>query len=64
MTHPDILMTERYGTLDPQEESVKIGECVNCGNSLYDRSPESVQSRDGFFCDMDCCHDYYEISIL
>ncbi|MEE1013450.1 MAG: hypothetical protein U0L92_03950 [Clostridia bacterium] len=62
MTHPDILKMERFGTLNPDVTPRKIGECHYCGESLYDDMPELTESKDGLFCDMACCHEYYEIS--
>ncbi len=61
MTHPDILITERFGYVDYPKNAVKIGECHYCGANLYDDNIESVESIDGRFCDIDCCHEFYEI---
>lgn len=61
MTHPDILKMERYGALEAVEEPRRIGECLFCGASLYDQMTDWVESAEGLFCDLDCCHSYYEI---
>ncbi len=60
MTHPDILAIERHGFLPLGKSGVKIGRCIYCEENIYDDS-EPIESRDGLFCDMDCCCEYYEI---
>lgn len=60
MTHPDIKFIERYGY--PPERlrySRPVGVCLCCGSDIYGGS--YVKSFDGLFCDMECCHNYYEI---
>lgn len=64
MTHPDILKMERFGELDPMDSSIPMGKCVYCGEYLYHNQTELTESIDGFFCDLDCCHKYYEIQSL
>ncbi len=64
MTHPDILKMERFGELEPTAQPRRIGECSYCGTLLYDHMGEVLESTDGLFCDMDCCHSYYEIRSL
>lgn len=64
MTHPDILKMERLGELDYSPEPRRVGECSYCGGLLYDRMDHLVAAADGMFCDMDCCHSYYEIREL
>ncbi len=64
MTHPDILKMERLGDLNYLSEPRRIGECSYCGGLLYDRMDHLVAAADGMFCDMDCCHSYYEIREL
>ncbi len=64
MTHPDILKLERFGELEPAAEPRQIGECGYCGSPIYDHMTELAQSADSLFCDMDCCHEYYEIHAL
>ncbi len=64
MTHPDILKMERWGELSPTPEPRRIGECSYCGGLLYDQMENLVAAADGMFCDMDCCHSYYEIREL
>ncbi len=64
MTHPDILKMERFGELETAAEPKRIGECNYCGAILYDSMTEMTESADGLFCDVDCCHSYYEIRIL
>lgn len=61
MTHPDILKMERFGNLNPNAMPRKTGTCLYCGEALYDDMPELTQSMDGLFCDLSCCHEYYEI---
>lgn len=61
MTHPDILKMERFGNLNPNIAPRKTGVCLCCDAVLYDDMPEAIQSRDGNFCDPDCCREYYEI---
>lgn len=61
MTHPDILKMERFGELYPTESARQVGFCLYCGQILFEDSPELTFSQDGSFCDMDCCHGYYEI---
>lgn len=60
MTHPDILTTERLGSLYHEDSAEKIGECLYCEATVYD-SADAVESVDGLFCDMECCHEYYGI---
>jgi hypothetical protein len=62
MTDPDILKMERFGTLNPDAQIRKVGECLYCGEALYDDMPEIMESTDGKFCDLACCHEYYEIN--
>lgn len=64
MTHPDILKMERFGELESAPQPRRIGECSYCGNLLYDHMGEIMESTDGMFCDIDCCHSYYEIRSL
>lgn len=62
MTHPDIRFAERYGY--PPERlprTRQIGVCLYCGSEIYGGPEGYVKSFDGLFCDMDCCHNYYEI---
>lgn len=61
MTHPDILKMERFGNLNPDAMPRKVGECLYCGEALYDDMPELTESTDGMFCDLACCHEYYAI---
>ena len=61
MTHPDIITMERQGSLYPLPDPEYIGVCERCGAALYDNGLEWVESRDGKFCDMECCCEYYEI---
>ena len=61
MTHPDILRMEKFGELYPAEENVAMGKCLYCGEMIYSSDLEYTESIDGVFCDMDCCHNYYEI---
>ena len=42
------------------DEKIKIGECLYCESNIYESS-DTVESTDGMFCDIDCCHEYYEI---
>ncbi len=60
MTHPDILSTERYGYVRRQSKEESIGTCKLCGSDIFD-GDEYVESYDGIFCDMDCCHGFYGI---
>lgn len=60
MTHPEILMTEIYGSRSPHTAN-RIGECLYCELPVFDDSGDAVVSCDGLFCDMDCCCEYYEI---
>lgn len=64
MTHPDILKMERFGEAEPTPEPRRIGECGYCGAPLYDHMAELAESADGLFCDLECCHSYYEICSL
>lgn len=64
MTHPDIIKMERFGTLDPRSIPKLAGFCAECGTELWDNSPELVKSVDGLFCDIECCHEYYQIKTL
>lgn len=64
MTHPDILRMEKFGELYPAEENVAIGKCLYCGEMIYDGDPVYAESIDGFFCDIDCCHNFYEIRVF
>lgn len=64
MTHPDIEKMERFGTLNPNRIPQLAGFCAECGTELWDDMPELVQSVDGMFCDMECCHEYYRIKVL
>ncbi len=61
MTHPEITHTEMFGSLNYSPR--QVGECLYCEAVLYDEG-EIVESRDGLFCDMDCCLEYYEIRKL
>ena len=61
MTHPDIVRMERLGRLNPEAPVQWIDTCQYCGAELYDDGLAMVESTDGRFCDMDCCHGYYEI---
>lgn len=63
MTHPDILTMERFGELEPIREPRQIGECCYCGAPLYENMTELAESTDALFCDMDCCHAYYETDV-
>ncbi len=60
MTHPDILKMERDGCLDYPNEPKYIGDCLYCNHGLYDDYAH-CESRDGMFCDLDCCHAFYNI---
>lgn len=60
MTHPEILMTEMYGSRSERDAS-KIGSCAYCEAWIFDASGDTVISQDGLFCDMNCCCEYYEI---
>lgn len=64
MTHPDIDRMERFGTMHPRYVPRYAGTCAECGAELWDDMPELAESVDGIFCDMDCCHKYYEIKTL
>ena len=62
MTHPDIKFVERYGYTKSELARTKpIGVCLFCGSDIA--SGEYVKSFDGLFCNLDCCHSYYEIDI-
>ena len=52
---------ERLGRLEPEPPVRQLGICAYCGAEIFDDGPEQVFSPDGRFCDMDCCHNYYEI---
>lgn len=60
MTHPDILTMERLGYLPRSRDPEKLGVCRYCESEIFD-TDEPVESRDGLFCSMDCCREYYEI---
>lgn len=61
MTHPDIVKMEKFGCLDPETPLRRIGNCLCCGEELYDDGLALVESTDGIFCSLACCHEYYEI---
>lgn len=61
MTHPDIISAERYGYAQHQlKEHELIDVCDRCGSDIFN-GDEYVESYDGIFCDMECCHKYYGI---
>ncbi len=60
MTHPEIITMEKTGIPYSADEKIKIGECLYCESNIYESS-DTVESTDGMFCDIDCCHEYYEI---
>ena len=62
MTNPDILATEKFGSVRPERTAERIGECLYCEADIYDDNGDAVGSTDGMFCDMDCCCEYYEIT--
>lgn len=64
MTHPDIIKTERFGSLYPNYKPETVGSCLFCGEDVYDDMPDSVKSRDGVFCDTECCRRYYDIRVM
>ena len=62
MDHPDIKYVERYGyTREQMTNRRPVGVCLFCGNDILRGREGYVKSFDGLFCDMDCCHSYYEI---
>ena len=63
MTHPDILAAERYGYPKWNMPPDPIGQCSRCGSDIFD-GDEHVESYDEIFCDMECCHKYYEIETV
>lgn len=63
MTHPDITNAETFGCYPFGYTEERAGECLYCGQTVYNDG-EAVRSTDGIFCDMDCCCEYYEITNL
>ncbi len=62
MDHPDIRYIERYGyTKESLQESRPVGVCLFCGSDIYKDGSQHIRSFDGLFCDLECCHSYYEI---
>ena len=62
MDHPDIKYVERYGyTRQELPYRRPIGVCMFCGSDIVSDSDGYVKSFDGLFCDIECCHSYYEI---
>ena len=60
MTHPNIRCCEDTGySLYEQYRLQPVGKCLYCGNVITNEG--YIKSFDGIFCDMDCCHYYYEI---
>ena len=58
--HPDIRAAERTGYPCGYKSIELVGHCMFCCEDI----PEGrryVESFDGIFCDMECCHEYYEI---
>ncbi len=60
MTHPDILKMERDGCPDYPAEPRYVGICLYCNHQVYD-DYDYCESRDGIFCDLVCCHAFYNI---
>ena len=68
MTHPDIDFVERHGYTREQMNFLKravglkrtVGVCKECG-CVIPEGDAYIKSADGVFCNIDCCHDYYEI---
>lgn len=60
MTHPDILMVEKYGYVTPPVKAKVIGRCTQCNEEITDEY-EYYESKDGLFCCDDCLYAYYEI---
>ncbi len=62
MEHPDIQYLQKYGyTRSELRRDKPIGNCLFCGSDIVRSGGGYVKSFDGLFCDMDCCHSYYEI---
>ena len=62
MTHPDIDFVERHGFTRAELPYTRpIGVCLFCGNDIVRTREGHVKSFDGLFCNMECCHSYYEI---
>ena len=63
--HPDIVSVNRTGY--PRDwfrhDREIIGECRFCNEKITD-GYEHVESCDGMFCDMDCCHSFYDIQTI
>jgi len=55
----DIGCFKRYGYSGGGEEETQ--RCLFCGSDVFPSLPH-VESDDGIFCDMECCHNYYRIS--
>ncbi len=58
MTHPEIKEAELFGYPLHDMPSEPIGKCEFCGDDIYSKH---AKSSDGLFCDLTCCHNYYEI---
>ncbi len=59
--YDNILYNEDEERYDRSERSPKyIGTCCECGEDIFDDA-EYYTSYDGAFCDMICCHKFYDI---
>ena len=56
--HPDIRAAELTGYPAGFRFSKPVGQCLYCGEYI---EGDYVKSFDGMFCNMECCHNYYEI---
>lgn len=57
--HPDIRAAELTGYPAGYRFPKPVGQCLYCGDDIIEG--DCVKSFDGMFCDMECCHNYYEI---
>ncbi len=69
MTHPEILITESFGSLTYKDEPKYIGKCANpkckiCDDrDIYD-DYEYYSDKDGnYFCTKECFEEFYGLTL-
>ena len=66
MQHPDITLTEKFGSLWKEEPPKFIGECASslCKQNIYDDYEYMVDSSGNVFCCRECADLFYGLKTI